>query len=512
MRGRCCSFLAAALLFAPTGGAPASELRLGFSADVLTMDPGNHRRRETETILRNMYDGLFTRDADMRLQPELVRSWRRLDPLVYEFTLHDSITFHDGSPLTAEDVAFTFDRLIGTIPIDGKTSPRKPLLGPLQAIEVVDRLTVRFRLGEPWPQLLTMLPFQEVVSKHFADERGDIVLGVAVNGAGPFRLVKWQPGAVVVMGRYDGYYGGAVGIPPRGPACVERVVIEVIPDTDSRLAALLAGDVHLVDQVPAYALAAIERVPGVRSLTVDGTRSVFLALNLRTNPFADPRMRRAALSAIDRDGIVKTLLHGNATRIEGILGPQTLGKNRDLPVVGYNPFRARSLLAEAGYANGVDLTLEVDPSQRDVAAAIADSLSGVGLRTKVVVSDQAALRAKWLSDRTAGPYDMWLTSWGNASLDPFDIFEPTHKSGGDGNSSGYANAELDTLLERAAMEADPDARARLYGEAEAIASADLSYLYLWVPKEIYGISDRVSGWRPSSDGRINLHDVCLKDE
>ena len=136
------------------------EIRVGVTQDALTLDPANHRNRETQTVIRNIYDGLLTRDAEMRIRPEIAESWRQIDARTYEFRLRTGIRFHSGDVLTAEDVKFTFDRLTKDNAMGGQTSPRKGLLGPLQDTVVLDERTVRMVLAEPWPILPAMLPFQ----------------------------------------------------------------------------------------------------------------------------------------------------------------------------------------------------------------------------------------------------------------------------------------------------------------------------------------------------------------
>lgn len=167
------------------------------------------------------------------------------------------------------------------------------------------------------------------------------------------------------------------------------------------------------------------------------------------------------------------------------------------------------MLAEAGYPDGIDVTLDVEGAFKDDAEAVASLLAKAGIRAKVAVGESAQLSEKW---RTAGKPksgDLYFSSWGNGSLDPFDIFTPTHRTDDRGNSAGYSNPEVDRLLDEAAVEMDSDKRAALYREAELIINADAPYLYLWVPQEIYGVSKRLSGWTPSADSRINLHDACV---
>ncbi|MCP5153380.1 MAG: ABC transporter substrate-binding protein [Ectothiorhodospiraceae bacterium] len=510
MKRRITAIAMAAVLGGTAFGVGAAELRVGFTADALTLDPANHRKRETETIIRNMYDGLVTRNASMEVVSELAESWRAVDATTYEFELREGVTFHDGTPLTAEDVRFTFERLTREGAMGGQTSPRKSLLGPLTGVEVVGTRTVRLKLDSPWPILPAMLPFQEIVSERFVKAVGDAALADQVNGTGPFKLVEWRKGDSVIMERFDGYYGGAADIAPVGKACVDRVIFKIIPENASRVAALLSGDVHIINELPAHSIKQVESNPGTRVMAVNGTRSSYIALNNQRKPFDDVRVRKALAHALDRQLIVDKILSGKATLIDGILSPDAFGKNRDLPAHAHDPAKAKALLAEAGYPDGVEATLDVDGAGKDIAEAIAAVASKGGFRIKVVVGEGSTLTKRYRTKGEPIDGDMWLTSWGNGSLDPVGIFEPTHKTAARGNASGYSNAEVDRLLDAANIDTDRAARARMYAEAEAIVNRDLPYVYLWVAQDLYGVSTKVSGWQPSADSRINLHDACVK--
>ncbi|MDH3741337.1 MAG: ABC transporter substrate-binding protein [Hyphomicrobiales bacterium] len=487
----------------------AAELRVGFSADALTLDPANHRNRETETVIRNMFDGIVTRDADMNVVPQLAESWTAVDSTTYEFKLRAGVTFHDGSPLMAADIKFSIDRLTKENAMGGQTSPRQSLLGPVTDVEVVDDLTFRIKLESPWPILPAMLPFQEMVSKAHVESVGDAAVADNVNGTGPFKLVEWRKGQSVIMERYDGYYGGSTDIAPADKACVDRVIFQVIPENASRVAALLAGEVHIIDKLPSHNVAQVEANPDTKVMAVNGTRTSYIALNNQSGPFADIRVRHALAHALDRQLVVDKILNGNASLTNGILSPDAFGKNENLPAYEYDVEKAKALLAEAGFPDGLDVTLDVDGANKEIAEAIAAVMAKAGFRIGVVVGEVSTLRTRF---RTKGePIDgqMWLTSWGNGSLDPVGIFVPTHRTNDRGNSSGYANAEVDALLDAANAETDRSKRAQMYAEAEAIVNRDLPKVYLWVAQDLYGVSTKVSGWRPSSDSRINLHDACV---
>jgi peptide/nickel transport system substrate-binding protein len=510
MGKRIISFLTAVTIALPLVVAHGGELRVGFSMDALTMDPGNHRGRETETIIRNMYDGLLTRGAKMNVVPELAESWKAIDVTTYEFKLRKGVTFHNGTPLTADDIKFTFERLITEGAIGGETSPRKGLLGPLKEVGIVDSHTVHFILEEPWPSLPAMLPFQEVVSKAFVEKVGPRGMATQVNGTGPFKLLRWIKDDSIIIERFDDYYGGATDIPPVGKACVDRVIFKIIPYNESRVAGLLAGDVDIINDVPAHSIKVIENKPNARILTVNGTRSFFIALNNQKAPFNNIKVRQAVAHAINKELIIDSLLRGDATPISGILSPDAFDKNRKLPKYHYDPEKAKEFLNYAGHPDGIDVALDVDEAFKDVAEAIALQLNQVGIRTKIVVGELGQLRKKWRTQGKPKTGDMWFTSWGNSSLDPVGIFVPTHRTNDRGNSAGYANLKLDALLHAAGVELDRAKRAEMYARAEAMVNRDLPYIYLWVPRDVYGLSTRVVGWQPSPDSRINLHDVCVK--
>lgn len=290
--------LAVSVLALGAGLTPAAavDLRIGFSVDADTLDPANHRNRPTETIIRNMFDGLLTRDSQMKVVPEIAESIVQVSPTEYDFKIRSGVKFHDGTEMTAEDVKFTLDRVVQEGGMgDGQTSPRQGLMGPVEKVDVVDGNTVRITLTEPWPILPAMLPNQQIVSKAFVEKVGTEGMATQVNGTGPFKLAEWRKGDAIIMERFDDYYGGSPEIPPVGPACVDRAIFKVIPETASRVAALLAGDVEIITDVPPFSVAQIKANDGTDVMTVNGTRSFFVAMNTQGEIFDDPKVVRPPL-------------------------------------------------------------------------------------------------------------------------------------------------------------------------------------------------------------------------
>jgi len=500
----CSLFLFSNFLYA----AGSDEIIIGFTDDALTMDPANHRARTTETILRDMYDGLVVRNSKMEVVPQIAESWEQIDTLTYDFTLRKGVKFHNGDSLTAEDIKFTFDRIITDGAIDGQTSPRKSLLGSLKEVKILGPYKVRFILEKPWPVFPAFLPWQEVVSKKFVESVGSKGLATQVNGTGPFKLVEWIRGNRIVMERFDDYYGGASSIQPVGKAKVKRLIWQIIPENASRVAALLSGEVDIINDVPTHSIKQIERNANTLIMTVNGTRSYFLALNNTRPPFNKVKVRKALCHAINVDLIIEKLLNGNATRLNSILSPDAFGHNPNLSEYEYNPAKAKKLLAEAGYPSGIDIELDVTSELKDIAEAISANLADAGINAKVKVWEKSVIGPTW--KKPVKTRDMYLTSWGNGSLDPVGIMTPVLRSEGRGNYPGYSNSKVDELIDKAMVEVDRKKRASYYQKAESILNEDVPMVFLWLPKEIYGVSARLGGWEPKADSQINLHDAYIK--
>ena len=498
---------AAALVFSLSAG--AAELRVGYSADATSLDPANHRSRISEGVILNMYDALLARTDDMRIVPELAESYRQLSPTVYEFKLRQGVKFHDGSEMTSEDVKYSFDRLTKPNAMGGQTSPRQSLLGPLKDTEIVDRYTVRFVLSAPWPILPAYLPFQQVVSKAFTEATGTAGMATKANGTGPFKLVEWRRGDSIILERFADYYGGSPDLPPVGPARVDRVIFKVIPEAASRVAALLAGEVDIIDELPHHAIKQVEASPRTKVLAANGTRSFFLPLNNTKAPFNDVRVRQAANHALDKKLIIDRILNGRAVPLDNVISPQSFGYNKDVARYEYSQDKARKLMADAGLAGGVDVTFDVDGPFKDQAEVIAQMLGRVGIRAKVQLWERTAMADVWKKPETNGR-DMTFQSWGDGALDPVGIFVPVLRTKDRGNFSGYGNPEVDKLLDAATNETDQAKRAKLYEDAQAIVSREAPLVFLWLPQDIYGASARLKGWQPSPRGVIKLHDAAVE--
>lgn len=500
------------------------NLVIGLKESFITLDPANHRSRVAETVIRNAFDGLvarhFARDeqgeivAD-RIVPQIATSWEWLNPTEIVFKIRPGIQFHHGNPLTAEDVVFTFNRLItpGALCPDqpGQSSPRKGLLGPLTQVEALDDFTVKITLSEPLPIFVNLLQHQQIVPKSYLEQVGCAGFVQQPMGTGPFKVVKIQSDQVV-MERFDSYYGGSPDIPPVGPAFLDRVIFQVIPESSTRVAALQAGQVHYIQELPRSLIHIIASDPNLRVTTAKGTRSFMVELNVNKDPFKNRLVRWAVNYAVDMRLVVDTIFAGQGTVFAGPLFPFETNVRPDLPVYERDGKRAKALLGAAGFSEGFPVILDTAGGDKEWCEAVATQLRDIGLEASVKVSDRAVL----LPQLRAGERQMFCNSWGSSLLDPigyFDakLFSPAETGSGRGNFSGFSDPEIDTLITQAAKELDPERRKMLYWMAQTKVWFEAPWIFGFTVNEVEATSVRVQNLAASPDGRINLHDVwCLE--
>ncbi len=472
-------------------------LAIGLDQDVPTLDPAMHRSRTAEAVIRNLSDGLVTRAADMRIVPEIAESWRRIDDLTWEFAIRPGVRFHNGDALTAEDAAFTIQRTITPEAIGGQSSPRKGLLGSVDGAEAIDEQTLHITTSEPYPLLPKMLAFHEIVPKRYIEEVGDEEFGHRPVGAGPFRLVQHVTGERIVMERFNDYYGGAPSI--------DRLVFLPIPEVATRLGSLLAGEIDIAEKVPPHAAEMIERDSGARLSRATGTRSFFIGLNCKAPPLDDVRVRRALAHGLDIPRMVDRILSGHATTLAGPLTPAAFGFDGELTPRTHDPSLAKSLLAEAGIDSSLELELDCEDVNRELAETAAAQLSDLGISVRLRVWKWDVLQPLL----KAGERQMWITSWGNASLDPAGLLPPLFVTDARGNFMGYSNAEVDAALERSQVAFAPTEREALFVKVQRIVHNEVPAIFGWATEEIYGVSTRVADWDARPDAMLMMHGTSL---
>jgi peptide/nickel transport system substrate-binding protein len=515
----------------PTAAPGRQTLIVGIDSAPQTLDTADYSHRQTETVLRNMFDGLVTRDTRSGVHLEIAEEMNWIDDLTLEVKLRQGVTFHDGTELTSDDVVYTYMRIITENAIEfpePHSSPRKGFVGSLESIEKVDDYTVKMHFGAPFPPYEQLFVHNQIVPMKYLDEVG--TQGFVENpiGTGPFKFVSAQPGLTeIVMERYDGYYGGSPDLEPVGEACVQNVVFRVIPEASTRVAALLAGEVDIIQAVPPELVDTLAQTPGVQVKSAPGTRPMWAQLNVSQPPFDDVKVRQALNYAVDKQLIVDAIYGGRAVAIPGPLSPFNNFVNKSLEPYAYDPDLALSLLEEAGFSdsdedgildkNGQPFSFTIDTVETysELSEAVASQLRTLGIDASVRVWEYGVVKPQlYACERSS-----WLRGWGDSAFDPVGHFEATwhtYEEGvptyGRGNFGCYSNERVDELIKQGESTADAAERQTIYDEAQQIIYDEAPAIFLILFDAAEAASESVTNWEPASDGRVNLHDVCISSE
>jgi len=472
------------------GCAPAAELTIAVSADVTSLDPHYLASQPNVNIGWHVFDALTHVDERARLIPGLASSWRAVDPTTWEFKLRKGVKFHDGSELTADDVVFSLERPLA---IAGTPGGFASYVRPIVARQVVDPYTIRLKTAAPYGALPQDLNSIHIVSKKAAAgaSSADFDSGRATIGTGPFRFVRFARGNRVELARNDAYWGAR-------PAW-DKVTFRILPTDPARTAALLAGDVDVIEHVPSADFGRLRANSALRLAQTVSWRTIFFHLDqsrpqpplvtdksgkpLAANPFMDLRVRRAISKAINRPALAERVLEGLALPTANVVSPPVFGHNPQLKPEAFDPDGARKLLAEAGYPNGFALTVAA-PNNRyindeQVAQAVAQMLARVGITTRVEALPVSAFLTK-MRDRE---YSFAMLGWGSFSADLalralVATVDPA-KGYGAWNWSRYSNPRLDQLIEQSLASTDEKKREALAREASALASSDVALIPLY---------------------------------
>lgn len=479
-----------ALFLAPgAGAAQAATLRIGLSADVSSLDPHYLNIAPNVAFSSHLFDALVHVDPDGKLVPGLATEWRTIDETTWEFRLRRGVKFHDGSEMTAEDVLYSLDRPALLTASPGPfTSYTKQIAGK----KAVDRYTIQLRTAAPYGPLPLDLSTIFIVSKksaHRARSR-DFDTGKALVGTGPFRFGAFRRGEAIEVIRNDDYWGRA--------AAWEKVRFRIITNDAARLAALLAGDVDLIENVPTANLSGLASHPRVRLTQRISWRTLFWHADQRVrsspfitdksgnplpvNPLRDVRVRRAISKAIHREAIASRTMEGVARPASNIVSPGIFGYHDDLAVEGYDPEGARRLLAEAGYPDGFAMTLH-GPNDRyindeQIVQTVAQLLNRIGIRASVETMPLSV----YFSKARAGAFSFALLGWGTLAGD-FALrtlagTPSSEKGWGTWNWGAYGNAALDQLIQTSLATVDPAEREPVARKAAAMALQQLAVIPL----------------------------------
>ena len=507
--GAVVAFMAGLLAAAP---APAQDLTVGLQANVTSIDPHFHALGPNNNVAVHIFDRLVHQDERQRPIPGLATEWKAIDDLTWEFKLRRGVKFHDGSEFDAEDVLATFKRVPW---VPNSPSSFTGYVKPIVETIVVDPFTLRLRTAQPAPLLPVFLSQVNIVSSKFVEApTAEFNAGRAAIGTGPFRFVEFVPQDRIVLQRNDAYWG------PKPHWA--RATLKIISNNAARTAALLSGDVQIIESVPTTDLPGLKKDARVALHRIVSNRLIYLALDqsraqspyitdkagaaLPNNPLKDPRVRQAISNSINRQGIVERVFEGEAIAAGGLLPEGFFGANPKLKPDAFDQEGARKLLAAAGYPNGFGFTIHGPndryPADEKVLQAIGPMLSRIGIDTKVVTIPWATYAST--ASRPTYAYSVMLFGWGAGTGETSDSLKavlatPNPEKGfGASNRGRYSNPAMDALLEKALATVDDNAREKLLFEASEAAMRDHGVVPLYYQVNIWATRKGVT-YAPRAD-------------
>ena len=482
-----------------TGTPPTpSQLRVGLSLDVESMDPFFANQAAGWSLVHALFDHLVERDFEGQIVPGLALSWTVVDTATLEFALRPDVVFQNGEPFTAESVKFSVERMLAE-----EEAPNQAKFTAIDTVEIVDDHTVRFKLNRPDGTLLDSLTSRlAMLPPHYFQEVGAEGFARAPVGTGPFSFVEWLPDDhVTLMANGDYWQSSYKGLPQ-----VDTVVFRPIPEAATRVAELQAGGIDIIQDVLPDQIDDLERA-GLAVVADEAfqLQYIFFIADDEAAPTHDVRVRQALNYAVDGESIIDNLLAGLGSHIASPIGPGYLGYDPKVAPYPYDPDRARALLAEAGYADGFATSLDTTTAgHTDVIDAVAGFLAEVGVDVTIQEYELGQFNQNW----TEGVQSMlWAARWGNTP-DPqsIELFASCN-----GWISRYCNEEVTAYLEAARDTLDQEERAAHYAAASALMHQDPLAIYLNTSTQIYGLGAGVEGFRPSPLLAIIVSGVSVEE-
>ena len=459
------------------------------------LDPQDHAETNTNIVVRQGYEPVLNRDKDGAIIEGLATDWERLqDGRAARFVLRDGVTFHNGDPLTAEDVRYSIRRLV--FEDVGFASPQATDLGAVSEVEAGDgEVTVHFDPLNPIPFTLFSVNC-DIMQQSWVEEHDRDYINQNLNGTGPFELSSYDAGNEVVYERYEDYWGGA--------AEVDGVTLNSSTEASTRVNRLLAEESDIVTNVPPQEVSRVESSDVASIKPVPSTRIIFLFMRYDIEPFSSQQFRQAMNHAVDIESIIENILSGFGQ----ITGQPTLslftGYNPDVEPYAYDPDEAERLVDESGHA-GVEITLQTpigrylkDVEIAQAAASQIDSLSNVSC--DVQQRDFGAYVQDLITGNIEDKPHFGLLGWGNGEFDASQTIVPLLTTGT--TLTTFENEEIDGYMEQAADTADPQAREDVLQEANARLHELAPWVFMHQQFSVYGVSDRIE-WEPRVDEHID---------
>lgn len=464
----------------------ASTIVVSQGSDVLTLDPMLDTSPISLNVFRNIFDALTRIAADGSVTPLLAESWTASeDTKTWEFTIRSNAKFHNGRPITAEDVAWSFQRLASET-----KSPVRTYINKVKSVEVSGPNKVKFTLSEPFAPFDRQVSLISIIPKQAFEQIGQAKFAIEPVGSGPFKVVRWVKDDRVELAAFDGYWAGA----PK----IKTLIFKPVPSATTRAAALSSGELDVVPILPPALVDPLSNRNGLRVEKVASNKVVYLGFDVNNPLLHDLRIRQAIDLAINRNVLTSRLLRGLGKPTGQIIAPVTFGYSPDIKPTEFNPARAKELVAASGY-KGDKIVLQYPNNNlafgEEVAQAIANYLGQVGINVELQGMEYSAFFPLWANRKLNG---LHLFAYGPSIMDADQIIGSLYDSTG---RVYWIDPRVQQLAQQQRGERDKDKRRALIGEILKLSKENVPYAPLYDEMHAYGIQDRVK-WEPRPDERL----------
>ena len=482
----------------PTGSTSAGnkQLVIAQGLDPETLDAQGSTTQATLNVSTQVNENLVEIDYSqgskgLQIMPLLLTSWKQVDNTTMQVELRNNVKFTNGEAWDANALKFNIERLQNP----ATKSPAKSYVDVIDHVEVVSATTAKIVTKAPSPNLLMRLSKVYIVPPKYTQSDNGASLAKKPIGTGPFTFVEWVKDDHITLKANPDYWGGK----PK----LDQVLFKPIPEDATRVASLKSGQSDIITNLPISEIQSVSSAQNLAFSKVPSLRLMFVILDATNNSAVkDKRVRQALNYAVDKNALIQNTFQGNAIILQGqALSQEYFGFNPNLKAVPYDPAKAKQLLADAGYANGLTVTLWSPQGRyvldKETSEAISGQLAKVGVTANVQTRDWATY-VKMLIDKTLTPTAFIGYSTFPDADDQLGINET-------GNTySYYANSAFDQIMKQARTTIDATQRQQLYAQATQLMADDSPYIYLWQQVDTYGANKRVNGWTPRPDERIML--------